>query len=119
MNDWAKASIQAARLVEEQVKFWEVEPRMDLLSDRDTNEAYLIARPGEKYVLYFTNGGSVQLDLSDAPGVFDVTWVSVSIGEVVETMQPRGQSDPTVDGGRIVEMRAPYKGGWVAVLVKR
>lgn len=119
LNDWARGSIRAARQVEERVRFWEVEPMMHLLSDRAENEAYLAARSGEKYVLYFTNGGSVKLDLSDAPGVFDVTWISVSIGEVVETTPSGGQPDPTVEGGETVEIAAPYKGGWVATLVRQ
>src|SRR5690606_6675416 len=64
LNDSAKACIRAARLVEAGVKFWELAPRLDLLSDRDEDEAYLIAAPGRGYVLYFPNGGEVTLDLS-------------------------------------------------------
>jgi hypothetical protein len=56
-----------------QIKFWDITPQMDLLSERERNEAYLAARPGEYYALYFTNGGSVDLDLSGAKGSFDVT----------------------------------------------
>lgn len=52
----AKASIKTARLVESEIKFWEVEPKMQLLSDREPNEAYLAAETGEKYILYFPYG---------------------------------------------------------------
>jgi CheY-like chemotaxis protein len=38
---------------------------------------YTKEKPGEQYALYFTNGGSVGLDLSDATGTFDVTWIIV------------------------------------------
>jgi hypothetical protein len=75
LNDLAKASIRAARILESQIKFWEIKPHMELLSDREPNEAYLAAAPGERYAVYFTNGGSVRLDLSNAPGHFNITWI--------------------------------------------
>ena len=36
----------------------------------------------ESYALYFTDGGSVGLDLSAALGTLEVTWISVSTGVV-------------------------------------
>jgi hypothetical protein len=121
LNDRAKACIKAARLLEERIKFWEITPHLELLSDRAPNEAYLAAKPGESYALYFTNGGSVKLDLSHAPGAFDITWISVSMGRTVESSQLGGYRlmDKTIEGGRVVTLSAPYKGGWVAAIVKK
>jgi len=121
LNDLAKASIKAARLLEKQVKFWDVTPHLELLSDRAPNEAYLAAKPGECYVLYFTQGGSVKLDLTTAPGTYHITWISVSMGCVVETSQKGGYRlmDKTLQGGGVVTLSAPYKGGWVAAIVKK
>lgn len=120
LNDRAKACIGAARQLESLIKFWDIAPHMELLSDRESNEAYLAAKPGEKYALYFTNGGSVGLDLSKARGTFSVTWISVSMGVPVQTAQP-GSARPTakVEGGGVVKLTAPYKGGWVAAIVKQ
>ncbi len=120
LNDLAKASIMAARLLEGRIKFWEVTPHMELLSDRGANEAYLAARPGQCYALYFTNGGSVRLDLSKAPGTFGITWISVAMGRVVESSQAGGYRpmDKTLEGGAVATVSAPYKGGWVAAIVK-
>jgi hypothetical protein len=50
------------------LKLWEVEEANELLSDRPRNEAYVAARAGAAYALYFTDGGSVGLDLRAAPG---------------------------------------------------
>jgi hypothetical protein len=121
LNDLAKASIQAARLLEGQIKFWEITPHMELLSDREPNEAYLAAQPGKRYALYFTNGGSVGLDLTKAPGTYNITWISVSMGRVVENSQASsyGKTDKTLQGGGIVTLTAPFKGGWVAAIVKK
>jgi hypothetical protein len=121
LNDLARGSIKAARLLEAQMKFWEIEPHLELLSEREPNEAYLAARPGERYALYFTNGGSVGLDLSKAPGVFNLTWISVAMGITVQTSAKGGYTltEKTIQGGRVVHLSAPYKGGWVAALVKQ
>ena len=121
LNDWAKASIKAARILESLMKFWDITPQMELLSDRESNEAYLAAEPGESYALYFTNGGSVGLDLSGAPGAFDVTWISVSMGVTTRSAANRGWrlTSKTIKGGGVVKLSAPYKGGWVVALVKK
>lgn len=121
LNDLAKASIQAARLLESRMKFWLITPHMELLSDRTPNEAYLAAKPGECYALYFTNGGSVSLDLTGAAGTFDITWISVAMGRIVESSQRGGYRlmDKTIDGGHVVTLSAPYKGGWVAAIVRQ
>ncbi len=121
LNDFAKGGIKAARILESQIKFWDITPHMELLSEREPNEAYLVARPAERYALYFTNGGSVGLDLSSATGSFDVTWISVSMGINVQTSQKGAYRlmDKTIKGGRVVTVSAPYKGGWVAAIVKK
>jgi len=119
LNDFAKGSIKAARTLEGLVKFWELTPRMDLLSHRQSNEAYLVAKPGEAYALYFTNGGSVDVDLSGATKSFDVTWLSISMGIPVQTSATGRYRlmDKTVDRGSAVTFSAPYKGPWVVAIV--
>ncbi len=121
LNDFAKASIKAARILKGLIKFWDITPQTGLLSERESNEAYLAAKPGESYALYFTNGGSVGLDLSDAPGKFDITWISVSMGVTTRTSAGGGYrlTPKTIKGGGVVTLSAPYKGGWVAAIVKK
>jgi len=121
LNDFAKGSIKAARILEGLIKLWDVTPQMGLLSDRQSNEAYLAAKPGQCYALYFTNGGSVKLDLSGTTGTFDVTWISVSMGITTQTsaVGRYRQMKKTLQGGSVVPLNAPYKGGWVVALVKK
>ncbi len=121
LNDFAKGSIKAARILESLIKFWDITPQMGLLSDRESNEAYLAAKPGDRYALYFTNGGSVGLDLSGATGSFDVTWISVSMGIPTQTSAAGRYRlmNKTIQGGHIVTISAPYKAGWVAAVVKK
>jgi len=110
LNDKAKASIQATRLLESQMKLWELQPHMELLEDRLPNEAYLAAEPGEKYALYFTNAGSVGLDLTKSKGTFTLKWISITQGVWYR--------EEKIRGGEVATITAPFKGGWVAALTK-
>lgn len=107
----AQASLRAARKVESLVKFWDVEPRLDLLGEREENEAYLAAHPGEGYILYFTNGGSVSLDLTGHEGEFTLRWVDITSGEWA--------GEVTLSGGRQAEVAAPSESPWAAAIVPR
>jgi len=110
LNERAKASIKAARLLESDIKFWDIEPHMELLKDRQPNEAYLAARPGEQYALYFTYGGSVGLDLSGIKGNFKLKWISLTEGRLVK--------EESIKGDSVVTITAPFKGGWVAAVTR-
>ncbi len=114
LNDTAKACIKAARKVERFIKFWDIEPHTELLSDRKEDEAYLAAEPGKRYVLYFTDGGSVGLNLKANPPrrtAFLLRWVDIRTGEW-------GQEE-ALSGGKVATIRAPDKGGWVAVITRQ
>lgn len=104
-------SIQAIREIESLIKFWEVRPRMDLLLENDRNEAYLTAREGENYLVYFTDGGQVKLNLSGEKGRYVLRWIKATRGE--------WERRKVVKAGSQLELRAPGKEGWFAVLTKR
>ena len=110
LNDRAKATIKAARLLESVIRFWDIEPHMELLKERQSNEAYLSAKPGEKYALYFTYGGSGGLDLSNTSGTFTVKWIS-------DTEGVWGKEEK-IEGGKVVTLNTPYKGGWIAAITR-
>ena len=111
LSEPAKASLRAGRKLESLIRLWEIEPANHLLGDREKNEAYLAANPGQAYALYFTDGGSVRLDLTNAPDRFEVHWIDLATGEF-------GKRE-TVSGGGIAKLDAPAKGHWVAAIVKK
>lgn len=111
LNETAKGCIGAARKIEERVKFWDVVHRMDLLSGRSADEAYLGADEGKQYILYFTDGGSVELDLEAYDHIFSLKWVNISTGQ--------WGNEATVKGGGKVTIEAPGKGGWAAAIVRQ
>ncbi len=110
LNETAQACIRAARKIESNVKFWFVTARMDLLGECQPDEAYLAAKDGEQYILYFTDGGSIALDLTGHDRKFNLSWVNISTGNFA--------GNATLTGGGKVAIRAPGKGGWVAAIVK-
>lgn len=106
----AIACIKAARKLESLIKLWDVEPANQMLTERESNEAYLAAQPGRAYALYFTDGGSAGLDLKAANGPFEVRWIDISKGEWGKRER--------INGGGTVILTAPAKGHWAAAIVK-
>jgi hypothetical protein len=110
----AKGCIRATRKVESKVKFWDVEARLDLLTNRQSDEVYLAADPGKAYILYFTKngGGSVGLKLDGFPDTtFELRWVNIGTG--------RWGSTRTIPGGSTVTIDRPNDSShWVATIVR-
>ncbi len=110
LNAKAKAAIGAVRTVESLMRMWELAPRMDLLSNRAYNAAYLAAKPGEKYFLYFPYGEAVDLSLEGHPGHCALKWVDVNTGGW-------GPAE-RLEGGGTVTLTPPDSGGWIAAIVR-
>jgi hypothetical protein len=103
--------VKIAREIEKKIPFWELQPDNEWLSQRGENEAYLACKPGEIYLLFFTNGGEVSLDLSPHKSSFTLTWVNVRTGEWSKSER--------VNGGTVVPLKAPGKLEWIALLQSR
>ena len=111
LSELSMASVKAAREVEKIVKFWELQPGNNLLSNRKKDEAYLTSKPGEFYVLFFTDGGEVGLNLTDFDYDFNLKWINVQTGVT--------QSEKVIKGGEIIQLQTPGKLEWIAVLLKK
>ena len=108
LSELSIASVKAVRKLESVMKLWDIEPANELLTDRGDNEAYLACNLGKAYALYFTDGGEVGLDLRKVSGRYSLRWIDIRTG------QWRGEQP--INGKRIVTIKAPGKGHWVAVL---
>jgi hypothetical protein len=72
---------------------------------RPRDAAWVMAAPGETYVVYTMNGGPVALDLSDERKAFTVAWVDASGRQVPAAGRLRGGSvvqlePPAMEDGR-------------------
>ena len=74
LNDKAQEAIRAARVFTSAFNVFASEPRPDLLSDREDNEAYCLARAGTFYALYFPGGGDVRLALPPKRKTYASRW---------------------------------------------
>jgi len=108
LSEISMNSVKVAREIEKKVNFWELEAGNDLLSGREENEAYLASRSGKNYVLFFTDGGEVSLDLADFRKEFTVQWYEVRTGVLVSTEK--------LEGGVKVNLIAPGKQEWIALI---
>ncbi|MGK0189736.1 MAG: hypothetical protein ACI9R3_005553 [Verrucomicrobiales bacterium] len=50
-----------------------------------------------------------------------MTWISVTMGQISDTTSAKlyARTKKEIQGGAIVTLTAPYKGGWIAALVKK
>ncbi len=106
----AAAAIRAARKLTSLVNPWDLAPALQLLRNRDANEAYLAAKPGVAYALYFPKGGEVELDLHAHPGQYAVHWIDIATGEWGRRA--------TFAGGAWIPLAAPAAGHWAAAVLQ-
>ena len=81
LSSRAQQMIRSAREVTDAFDLFRCEPRNDLLSQREPNEAYCLAEEARQYAVYFPAEGSVTLDTSQANTALSVRWYNVDRGE--------------------------------------
>jgi len=104
----AARSIEAARKLASVVNFWDLAPSLELVRGREADEAYVAAKPGAAYALYFPNGGEVELDLRLHAGPYEARWIDIARGD----WGPRA----AVKGGDWIRLAPPGEGHWAAVV---
>lgn len=80
-KSWDYAAIALEFFPANQIPFWEMKNANSLIgNDKSDNSKYCFAKAGEIYLVYLPNGGSTELDLSDATGDFTVHWFNPRTG---------------------------------------
>jgi len=110
LNPLAQRQLGSARMFTDSMNVFRAAPRLDLLSDRDSDEAYAMADQGVEYAVYFPDGGSVTLDLVGASGPMAPRWLEIMTG--------KWTTGSTLQGGAAVSLSPPGPGPW-AVLIQR
>lgn len=112
LNEVTEAHLRSLNMVLQEIDIFAAEPRNDLLSDRESDEAYLAAEPGRRYALYFPDGGEVKLDLSDAGDDLQLRYLDV--------LKSRWSGDwKPVSSQQLLKLKTPGHGPWAAVVNKR
>ena len=112
LTPFGQTQLRSMRMLLDAMWIFTMEPRNDLLSAREENEAYALAEPGRQYAVYFTGYGdrSVGLDLSAVRGVLALRWLDVGASA--------WRAAAKVRGGGTRQLSPPGEGEW-AVLVTR
>ncbi len=111
LSELSMNCVRAAREIEKTTIFWELQPGNNLLSDREENEAYLTSKPGKIYVLFFTDGGEIGLDLTEFNSEFNLKWFNIRNGEI--------SSENKLKGGEIVKLSPPGELEWIALITSK
>ena len=69
------------------------------------------AQPDSHYVIYFTDGGAVDIQLPVVAGDLKLLWISIQSGTLRETLE--------FEHSGILTLTPPSTGGWVAVLLRQ
>jgi hypothetical protein len=116
LNPAAQACLKAVRRFCDLVEPWRCTPNLDLLRNREDNEAYMLANPGVVYGILMTGSygdGMVRLDTCNYSGAYTLTWINLETGQSL-----KAESVTVADE---IDIKAPAKGskyGWLAALVK-
>lgn len=105
----AQTHIRSLRMITDELDVFTSTPRNDLLSNREANEAYMLADPGRAYAVYFPDGEAVTADLSTATGALEVRWLNLD-----RSTWTRPHS---ISAGNDISLEPPDDGPW-AVLIR-
>ncbi len=112
-NSWDYCRIALDFFREQNIPIAEMRNANALIGNtKDNNDKYCLAKPGELYLVYLPDGGSTDLDLSDALGSFTVNWFNPRQGGNLNvSVQP-------IAGGDKSKLTAPDDNDWLAVIRK-
>lgn len=77
LSETARRAIRGVRELSDRMPWFDASPHQDLLGEREENEAYCRALPGEAYAVYFPAGGRVTLDVSAIGGDAELVWLDL------------------------------------------
>ncbi len=112
LNERAQANIRSLREAADAIDVFHTQPHQNvenLLSNREDNEAYLMADPGRAYAVFFTSEGEeVELDASAIDGAMSLRWLDPNNAEWT--------SKEMLDSG-MIRLAKPGDGQWVAIVL--
>ncbi|MBN1347586.1 MAG: hypothetical protein JXQ73_33165 [Phycisphaerae bacterium] len=107
LSEKAQRMIRSARTVTDAFDLFACEPRNDLLSDRQPNEAYCLANASGECVVYFPAEGQVAVKPIKQAGGWQARWFNIDAG---------AWSAARTVAGQTVALQTPGKGQWAAVV---
>ncbi|WP_373496545.1 hypothetical protein [Aquiflexum sp.] len=75
-NDLAMSHIKSMRMLTDSIDLFSCQPKNELLTSRELNEAYCLANEKNEILVFFPNGGEV--DLNPVSGNYETRWLDVT-----------------------------------------
>lgn len=112
LSELAKTQLRSARMFLNEFDIVNARPDAghEFLTNRSEDEAYLTRIEGEKYALFFTNGGDVTVDLPEDNLSWRIRWLDISANNWIQNQ--------SVSGKTKVRLTAPGDGLWIVILSK-
>jgi hypothetical protein len=110
LGDKAQANIRSMRLLTDRIDIFTCAPHNDLLSDRESNEAYCLANPGTEYAVYFPDGGEVTLDIGSLERPAELTWLNI--------LTSRWSDAQPITERKNLKVTCPTRDYWAALVKK-
>jgi len=98
-------------MLTDKMNIFTCKPHNDLLSDRESNEAYCIANPGKEYAVYFPDGGEVMLDISSLNKPAKVQWLDIMKSKWTKTEEAKSESK--------LKLQCPSQDYWAALITNQ
>lgn len=108
LSEVARANLRSARLFTMTFDVFSAEPTLDILQERQENEAYAMAIAGKAYAVFFTDGGSVRLEIPSSTQP-SVRWLNIEAGTWVHP-------ERTGPAGNLLNLTTPGAGYWLAIV---
>jgi len=113
-KSWDYCRIALDFFREQKIPFAEMKNADAIIGNsKDDNSKYCFAKPGELYLVYLPDGGSTDIDLTDAKGSFTLHWFNPRTGG------PLQASDAILTGNAKSTLTAPDTNDWLAVLRRK
>lgn len=111
--DYCRIAIEFFR--DNRIPFWNMDCQDQLVDNPEhNNSTYCFAQPGLIYLVYLPEGGTAELDLSDAKGQFKVRWFNPRTGGDLI-----GGTTKQIEGGERISLGPPPKdidNDWLVIL---
>jgi len=112
-RSWDYCRIAISLFQDHNIPFQDMRPADELVgNDTHDNSRYCFAKPGRIYLVYLPEGGSAELDLSDAEGEFSVQWFNPREGGELQS----GSTESVSGGAKVAIGSAGAGEDWLAVI---
>jgi len=95
LDERAQKTIKAARILTGDFDIFNSEPKPELLSNREDNEAYCLAA-GTNYAVYFPKGGEVKLKVPVRDAPYTIRWLDPEKATFGEKISSDGDDTPII-----------------------